>query len=95
MTTAQITERPVATNGLAIAALCLGITGCVFGLIPITALIALACGAVGLVLGIIAWKHAATHGRKGMAITGTLLSVLAVTLGVIGFIIVQNAVNSL
>ena len=39
-------------NGLAIAALSLGIVGLMFGLIPLTGFIAFGCGAVGLILGL-------------------------------------------
>ena len=89
--------RPVEqqTNGLAIAALVLGIVGTVFGLVPITALIALACGFTGLALGVIAWRRWRTHGRRAMSIIGVVLSVLAITLGIVGMVIVNDAVDDL
>lgn len=92
MTTDQI-ARP--SNGLAVASLCLSIVGCVFGLIPITALIAIACGLVGLILGAIAWKNSKERGRTGMAVTAIILSLIALTLGIIGMVIVQQAVDDL
>ncbi|MGE3138135.1 MAG: DUF4190 domain-containing protein [Thermoleophilia bacterium] len=78
-------------NGLAVAALVLGIVGTVMGLIPILFWIALPCGIVGVCLGIPAIRAAAERGRKGMAWAGTILSVIAIALGVAGVAIVNDA----
>ncbi len=80
-------NRP--TNGLAVAGLSLGIIGFVFSLIPFFGTIGLILGIVGLTLSIIAIVQTGparpTRGR-GMAITGTILSALAVIATVIMFI---------
>lgn len=84
-------------NSFAIAALVLGIVGAVFGFVPILYVIAFPCGALALIFGILAWRAARRPGvgRKGMAIAGTILGCVALALGVIGAVIVDDAVNDL
>jgi len=82
-------------NGIAVAALCCAITGVVLGLIPILAVPALVLGILGLVFGIVGTKRAAErHLKRGMAITGIVLGVIAVVLAIAGFVIVNNAFNN-
>ena len=85
---------PVAqtSNGLAIAALVLGIAACCLGLIPILGYFAFPLAAIGLLLGIIAISRGT---KRGMAITGTGLSALGVALAIAGVVIVQNAFSDL
>lgn len=84
-------------NGFGIAALCLAIPGLVFGLIPLTGFIALICGALAVIFGLLghgrARRKVATN--KGMAITSTILGVGAIGLGILGMSIVFNAVDEL
>jgi hypothetical protein len=88
------TEEPA--RGLAIAALVCGIVGVVVGLIPILFVATLALGLVALVLGGIAWTiRRRAHVKRGVAIAGTILGVLALTLGIVGVVIVNNAFNDL
>jgi len=87
--TASVVERR--GNGLAIAALVLGIVGTAFGFIPLTFFIALVCGLIALALGIPAIRSAHKgRGRKVMAYIGTTLGVLALVLGVVGAVIVND-----
>lgn len=84
-------------NGLAVAALVLGIIGTVFGLLPLTLIIALVCGLVGAGLGPPA-IIAATRGRRGrgvMARIGTSPTVLAISLAIPGAAIADDAVTDL
>ena len=83
-------------NGMAVASLVLGIVGAVFGLIPLTFFIALICGVLALIFGAIAWKKAnAGAGRKGMAIAGFILGLVAVGLAFVGIFIIDQAVTDL
>lgn len=84
-----------ATNGLAIAALVLGVVGAVFGLIPLTGFIAIICGVLAIAFGIPAWRAARVRGRRAMAIAGTILGVIALALGVWGTVIVADAASDL
>jgi len=88
--------RPIEPGrGLSIAALVCGIVGTVFGLVPITYLIALACGLTAVVLGAIAWRarKGQAHLRRTMAAWGIALGVVALVFGVAGAVIVADAVN--
>ncbi len=83
-------------NGFAVAAMVLGIVGAAFGLIPLLALIALACGVLGLIFGFIGIGRAKTVGSgKGMAVAGLVLGIVAVVLSIVGFVIVDQAVTEL
>lgn len=90
---------PVAAprNGLGIAALCLGIVGILFGLVPFTGFLAFALGAVGVILGLVglgrARKKLATNLKT--AVSGTVLSLIAVALGIWGMVIVFTGLNQL
>lgn len=84
-------------NGLGIAALCLGIVGLLFGLVPFTGFLAFALGAVGVILGLVGFGRARRRIASNLktAITGTVLSVIAIALGVWGMVIVFTGLNQL
>lgn len=85
-------------NGFAVTALVCGIVGAVFGLIPFTFIIAVVLGLLALVFGILGRRRAKREpaaGRKGMALAGAILGAIALTLGVIGAVIVDEAVTEL
>lgn len=88
---------PAPRNGLGIAALCLGVVGILFGLVPFTGFIAFGLGAIGLILGLVglgrARKRVATNLKT--AISGTVLSALAVALGIWGMVILFTGLNQL
>lgn len=87
---------PSPTNGLAVAALVLGIIGVVFGLLPLTFFIALVCGVLALIFGALGWRKANRgSGRKGMAIAGFILGLAGLGLGIAGIVIVDDAVTEL
>jgi ABC-type transport system involved in cytochrome bd biosynthesis fused ATPase/permease subunit len=90
---------PVATppsKGMAVAALVCGIVGAFFGLIPLTAFFAMPLGLVAFILGLIAARKIKRAGHKaGMARAGWLLGAVAVVLAIIGFAIMNSAVNKL
>jgi len=97
----QVPGRHAATvaprNGLGIAALCLGIVGVLFGLVPFTGFVAFALGAVGVILGLVGFsrarKRVATN--KKTALFGTAASVGAIALGIWGMVIVFSGLNQL
>ena len=82
-------------NGFAVTALVLGVVGLVMGLVPLTGFIAIVCGLLGFIFGLVGRrKGAAEEGsRKGMATAGVVLSTIAFGLGILGFVIVQDAVT--
>ncbi len=84
-------------NGLGIAALCLGIVGLLFGLVPFTGFIAFALGAVGAILGLVGFGRARRRIATNLktAIAGTVLSVIALALGIWGMVIVFTGLNQL
>ena len=84
-------------NGLGLAAVILGPIGLLFAIIPLTGFIAVALGITGLILGLAGYsrvrKNKATNGKT--AITGVILSLLALIIGVIGIVIVFQATEDL
>lgn len=81
---------------MAVAALILGIVGCVLGLVPLTGFIALICGVLGLVFGFVGYNKAKTGlPHRTMAIWGVVLGAGAVILGIIGLTIVADVVNDI
>jgi hypothetical protein len=84
-------------NGFGITAFICGIAGMICGLIPILSVPALAAGLIGFGFGMGGVKRLRSKraDNKVMTIIGVIVSVLAVVLGVIGFIIVQKAVTDL
>jgi multisubunit Na+/H+ antiporter MnhG subunit len=79
----QQSQQPTKNNGFAIASIILGVVGCVASLVGF-GLFTIPVMAVGLALGIVAFKDATNERRsaKVMAIVGIALSVLALVLTV-------------
>ena len=88
---------PAPRNGLGIAALCLGIVGLLFGLVPFTGFIAFALGAVGVILGLVGFGRARRRSATNLktSVAGTALSAIAIALGVWGMVIVFTGLNQL
>ncbi len=85
---------PPATNGLAVAALIVGIFGLLFGPMPFLFWAGTLLGVTALGLGIGALARASRGaGRKPMAITGTILGVLAMGASVGGFFLTDAIVD--
>ena|GEM_PF-3572561 len=86
---------PQPRNGLGIAALVLGLVGLLFGLIPLTGFVAIVLGVIGLVLGLVGLgrvrKHIATN--RVLSWFGVGTSLAAVVLGIVGLVILSNAVD--
>lgn len=83
-------------NGMAVAALVCGIVGAVLGLIPFTFFLALILGVCAVVFGPLGWNRANKQpaaGRKGLAIAGTVLGIVAILLGIVGAAIVDDTVD--
>jgi len=95
--TQYVKQQVEPKNGFGIAALCLAITGLVFGLVPLTGFIALICGALAVIFGLLgrgrAKRKVATN--KKMSTFSTILGVGAIGLGILGMSIVFNAVDEL
>jgi hypothetical protein len=84
-------QQPTKNNGFAIASIILGVVGCVASLVGF-GLFTIPVVAVGLALGIVAFKGARNESRsaKVMAIVGIALSVLALVLTVAWIVILIN-----
>ena len=93
----QVVYPAAPRNGLGITALCLGIVGILFGLIPFTGFVAFALGAVGVILGLVGFsrarKRVATNTKT--AVSGTILSLVAIGLGIWGMVVVFTGLNQL
>lgn len=74
-------------GGLAITSFVLGVVAVVFGFLPLTFWIAIPCGAIALVFGIVGRGH-------GWGKTGIILGVIAFALGIWGAIIVNKTVDN-
>lgn len=87
-------EKP--GNGMAVAALVLGVVGAVFGLIPLLFFVAFPLGVLAIVFGI-AGRRKAKRGAsgKGMSTAGVILGVVAFALAIAGIVIVDDAVTDL
>ena len=83
-------QRTSGGNGLAVAALTLGIFGILFGLIPILFFLAWILGLLALIFGLIGRKQPV---RRKMATWGALLGAGSLVLGTIGVVIVDRAVD--
>lgn len=82
-------------NGMATAAMVLGIVGLVLIWLPIVSIIGIIAGVVGLVLGIIALRRAnAGGGKRGQAIAGIVCSAITVVLFVIAVAVVGSVIAS-
>ncbi|MGH1564673.1 DUF4190 domain-containing protein [Mumia sp. DW29H23] len=87
--------RPEPKNGLAVAALIIGVVGLVLGLIPLTGWLAIMAGFTAVVLGFVAWqrkrKGRATAGKT--ALSGVVSGALAIVMGVVGMVMFFNVVD--
>lgn len=92
-----VDRHPEPRNGLGLAAAIVGPIGILFGLVPLTGLVAVICGLVAVPLAIAGRsrykKRLATNGRTAM--TGLLSGAVALALGVWGIVIVFQATNEL
>ncbi|MEJ3658279.1 hypothetical protein WEH80_35485 [Actinomycetes bacterium KLBMP 9759] len=91
-------QRPPTTrNGLGLAAVVVAPIGILFGLVPLTGFIAVVCALIAIPLALAGWSRV----RKGQAtngtttITGLVLAVAALALGIWGITIVFAAVDEL
>jgi len=78
------------TNGLAVAALVVGILAFLGSLVPILGIGAILLGVVGVILGIVGLTK---HYGKGMAIAGVVLSAIALIIGSIQLAVVGVFAN--
>ena len=87
---------PQRSNGPAVASLVLGILAAVTAFLPFFLLFAIVFGIVGLVFGLVGWS-AADKGasNKGLAIAGTVLSLIGICLVVIWIVILDQIVSHL
>jgi hypothetical protein len=81
---------PPPANGLATAALVLGIIGVLFGLIPLTAFVAIILGVLALIFGLVGRSK---QTKRTMATWGAALGLASIILAIIGFVILANAVD--
>jgi hypothetical protein len=73
-------------NGLGLAAACLGAIGLPLGLAPVTGFAAAGLGVLALVFGIAGWSRvrSGVASNRGAAVTGAVLGLVALGLGVAG-----------
>jgi hypothetical protein len=84
----QAYPTPKPHRGLAIAAFVLSVVGAIFGLIPLTCVIAIICGVLALIFGLVSRAH-------GMGRAGIVIGAIALALGIWGAVIVNSAVNDI
>jgi uncharacterized membrane protein len=96
-TTSEVAPQAGHRNGLGISAFVLGLAGSVVGLIPILSIPALISGLIGFGLGLGGLRRLRrrTADNRVMTWVGTVFSVLAVVLGIVGMVIVAKAFNQL
>jgi tRNA_anti-like len=81
MSEASSPPPAASTSGLGIAALVIGLVGLIIGLVPCVGwFVGVPLGAIGLLLGLIALATAGSATGKGLPVTGTIISVLAIVL---------------
>lgn len=93
MTNTFAPPLPRKHGGLAVAALVCGIVGAFMGLIPLLALFAIVLGVLAIIFGGIGITPRGA--RRVMAGFGLALGILSLTLGIIGAVVVNDAVNDL
>src|SRR5437764_13179001 len=84
-------------NGLAVASLVCGIVGFVLGLIPILFFVAWTLGPTAFILGLVGRGRAKRNhsaGRKTMATWGVVLGIAALGIGIAGYAIVTNVLDT-
>jgi hypothetical protein len=84
-------------NGLGVAAACLGAVGVPLGLLPVTGFAAAGLGVLALAFGIAGWSRvrSGTASNRGTAVTGAVLGLIALGLGVAGTIAFVRAPDRL
>jgi hypothetical protein len=84
-----------ARNGLGVTALVLGIIGALSGIPMLLFWLAGPLGVLALIFGLIGFGRARKGGatNKGVALTGTILGVIALILSVVGAVVTLTAVN--
>ena len=91
-------EAPSTSNGFATTALVLGIIGALTGLIPFFFFLAVTLGVLAVVFGGMGYNRVRRHDTsrgKGAATAGFILGVVALVLGIVGFNIVDDAIEDL
>ena len=93
----QATRPPSAKRGLAVASLVLGILAVLGCLVPLLNVGSILLGLVGVVLGFVAMRAAARRraGGRGLAVTGLVLSVLAIVVAIVVNVLAGAAVSSI
>ncbi|GGM73503.1 hypothetical protein GCM10012275_50220 [Longimycelium tulufanense] len=84
-------------NGLGIASLILGLIGLVLALTPLTGWLAIIAGVTGLILGL-AGRARVRRGHatnSKVALSGVILSALAIVVGILGMVLFFKAVDEL
>ncbi len=77
-------------NGLAVAALTIGIIGSLFGVIPLTFFLAWILGILAVVFGAVGRRRPV---GKTMATWGLVLGILSIGLGIVGVVAIDRAVD--
>jgi hypothetical protein len=82
----------VQANDMAVAALVLGIVGSVLRLFSLAGFIALICGMLARVFGLVGYDNAKKAGlpHRSLAIWRVILGVVSIVLGIVGAIIVRT-----
>jgi hypothetical protein len=76
-------------SGVHVTAIICGIFGVIFGLIPLTFILAWGFGLVALVVGIMAYRRAKKVGvKQGRA--GIVMGVIAIALGIVGVVVIND-----
>ena len=85
-----------AGNGMAVAALVLGILAMLFGLIPLFAFVAFPMAVLAVIFGAVGRKRGKERGKgKGMATAGLITGLCGFALAIIGVVVMNDAVNEL
>jgi hypothetical protein len=88
----QTSATPQQSSGMAVASLVLGTVAAVTGLIPLLFWIALVCGILAIIFGVISIRRGPPN--KGLAIGGLVTGIIGVILSFVGIAIINNAANS-
>jgi hypothetical protein len=93
----QYAPASAARNGLGIAALCCGIVGILFGLVPLTFFVAGTLGVLGIIFGAVGLRRVKRQeaSNRGMAIAGLVTGIIAFGLAIVGVGIMVSATNQL
>ncbi|GIG30190.1 DUF4190 domain-containing protein [Cellulomonas marina] len=75
--------QPPRSNGMAIAALVLGILAILGCLIPLVNILSIVLGIVAVILGVVAVRRSKLVGGRGLGITGIVLGALAIVVSAV------------